>query len=412
MTTPVAAPPSIADFTDECRRFLALHYRPRADVAQPFRWGEGSDAVGLFEETDPAREAVQLAAVRDWRRALCDAGLAWLGGPVEHGGRALPAAYQQVFDREARGYDVPGNAMLTISLGMIAPTILAHGTEGAKARYLAALQRADLVACQLFSEPGAGSDLASVSTKAVRDGDGWRVTGQKVWTSGAQYSDIGEVLCQTSDDGRHRNLTAFVLDLRATGVQVRPLRQMSGGAAFNEVFFDDVWVPDDDRLGEVGGGWRVAITTLSNERAAIGGDGFGGAGLLNFDRYRQMAQVFGVAEDPVVRQKLADLLIHQRVANYTRLRAVAARRAGHPPGPEASIGKLALAQQFQRIGEFVSLVLGPKLVADTGEWGTYAWAGLLLSTPGYRIGGGTDEVMRNIVGERVLGLPKEPGTPK
>jgi alkylation response protein AidB-like acyl-CoA dehydrogenase len=296
--------------------------------------------------------------------------------------------------------------MLTISLGMIAPTILVHGTPDAKGRYLAALQRADLIACQLFSEPGAGSDLASVATREERDGDGWRITGQKVWTSGAQYSDIGEVLCRTSEDERHRNLTAFVVDMHAPGVEVRPLRQMTGGAAFNEVFFDEVWVPDDDRLGEVGGGWRVAITTLSNERAAIGGDGFGGAGLLSLDRYRQMAQVFGRADDPIVRQRLADLLIHQRVANYTRLRAVAARRAGHAPGPEASIGKLALAQQFQRIGEFAALLLGPKLIADTGEWGTYAWAGLVLSTPGYRIGGGTDEVMRNIVAERVLGLPK------
>jgi alkylation response protein AidB-like acyl-CoA dehydrogenase len=402
------ADPTPADFAEETRQFLAANYVPRADVAQPFRWGEGSDAVGLFEEADPETEAEQLAAVKDWRSRLWDAGLAWITGPEAYRGRGLPGAYQQIFDREARRFDVPGNGMLTISLGMIAPTILAHGTAGAKERYLAALQRADLVACQLFSEPGAGSDLASVSTKAERDGDGWRITGQKVWTSGAQYSDIGEVLCRTSDDGRHRNLTTFVLDMHAPGVEVRPLRQMTGGAAFNEVFFDGAWVPDDDRLGEVGGGWRVAITTLSNERAAIGGDGFGGAGLLNFDRYRQMVQVFGLADDPVVRQRLADLLIHQRVANYNRQRASANRLAGNPPGPEASIGKLALALQFQRIGEFVSLVLGPKLVADSGEWGTYAWAGLLLSVPGYRIGGGTDEVMRNIVAERVLGLPKEP----
>jgi alkylation response protein AidB-like acyl-CoA dehydrogenase len=404
-----AAGPDPAPFAEECRRFLASHYTARTDVAQPFCWGEGSDAVGLFEEADPATEGKQLGAVKKWRRELWDTGLAWITGPEDYGGRGLPGSYQQIFDREARVFDVPGNGMLTISLGMIAPTILAHGSPGAKDRYLARLQRADLVACQLFSEPGAGSDLASVSTRAERDGDGWRITGQKVWTSGAQYSDIGEVLCRTSDDGRHRNMTMFVLDMKAPGVEVRPLRQMTGGAAFNEVFFDGAWVPDDDRLGDVGGGWRVAITTLSNERAAIGGEGFGGAGLLNFDRYRQMVRVLGRAEDPVVRQQLVDLLIHQRVANYNRQRASANRRAGNPPGPEASIGKLALARQFQRIGEFVGLVLGPKLVADTGEWGTYAWAGLLLSVPGYRIGGGTDEIMRNIVAERVLGLPKEPG---
>ncbi len=407
-TAPVAPTdlPSADEFATECRAFLEAHYARRSKQETPFRWGEGSDEVGLFEEADPEVEAAQVAVVRQWRRQLWDAGLAWLTGPVEHGGRGLPNRYQQIFDREARDFDVPGNGKLTISLGMIAPTILAHGTPGAKDRYLQALQRGDLIACQLFSEPGAGSDLAAVSTSAVRDGDGWRLNGQKVWTSGAQYSDVGEVLCRTSDEGRHRNLTAFVVDMHAPGVDVRPLRQMTGGAAFNEVFFTDAWVPDDDRLGEVGEGWRVAITTLSNERAAIGGDGFGGAGLLSFDRYRQMAHALGRAEDPVIRQQLADLLINQRVANYTRQRAVAARRAGQPPGPEASIGKLALARQFQRIGDLAAALLGPKLVADTGEWGTYAWAGLVLSAPGYRIGGGTDEVMKNIVAERVLGLPK------
>ena len=221
--------PTAEEFREECRRFLEARYPRRTDDARPFVWGEGSDAVGLFEETDPAEEARQLAAVKAWRRELWDAGLAWITGPAEFGGRDLPASHQQIFDREARGFDVPGNGMLTISLGMIAPTILAHGTPAARGRYLAAMQRADLVACQLFSEPGAGSDLAGVSTRAERDGDGWRLNGQKVWTSGAQYSDIGEVLCRTSDDGRHRNLTAFVVDMHAPGVEVRPLRQMTGG---------------------------------------------------------------------------------------------------------------------------------------------------------------------------------------
>jgi alkylation response protein AidB-like acyl-CoA dehydrogenase len=227
-----------------------------------------------------------------------------------------------------------------------------------------------------------------------------------VWTSGAHYSDIGEVLCRTSDGERHRNLTAFVVGMHAPGVEVRPLRQMTGGAAFNEVFLTDVWVPDQDRLGEVDGGWAVALTTLANERKAIGGEGFGGAGLLRFERYRQMVHALGGADDPVVRQAVADLFIHLRVARYTRDRIAAARLAGRAPGPEGSVGKLQLTHNYLRISELVSRVLGPHLTADTGEWGTYAWAEFVLGTPGMRIGGGTDEVQRTILAERILGLSR------
>ena len=171
------------------------------------------------------------------------------------GGRGLPRSYQSRFDLKARRYEVPGNAKLTVGLGIVVPTILEHGSDSAKRMYPARIQSGSLIACQLFSEPGAGSDLASVSTRGVRSGNGWRLTGQKVWTSGAQFSDIGEALCRTTDGPRHQNLTAFLVDMHAPGVSVRPLRQMTGGASFNEVFLDDVWVPDTDRLGEVGAGW-------------------------------------------------------------------------------------------------------------------------------------------------------------
>jgi acyl-CoA dehydrogenase len=184
---------------------------------------------------------------------------------------------------------------------------------------------------------------------------------------------------------------------------------MTGGASFNEVFFNEVRVPDDHRLGDVNGGWTVALTTLMNERAAIGAGGMTGATSGTTARLIEMVRYFGLSQDPLVRQQLADVVARVRVATYTNQRALAKISIGQLPGPELSIAKLAATQLLQRVGEFVAHVLGPKLVADTGEWGTYAWSQLVLGTPGMRVAGGTDEVMRNIIGERVLGLPKEPG---
>jgi alkylation response protein AidB-like acyl-CoA dehydrogenase len=292
---------------------------------------------------------------------------------------------------------------------MIAPTIAAHATEAVKQRYLPAMYRGDVIACQLFSEPVAGSDLAGIQTRAMRDGDEWVLNGQKVWTSGAQYSDIGEIITRTSTDpdSRHRGLTMFVVDMHAPGVEVRPLRQMTGGASFNEVFFTDVRVPAEFLLGEADQGWTVALTTLMNERMAIGGGSIApGQGVSQ--RLTQLARHLDRAGDPGVRQALADIYIHSSVARFTTMRAMAKLRAGQLPGPEASTLKLALTNNLQRISAAVSTILGPRLIADTGEWGTYAWADMLLGVPGLRVAGGTDEVMRNIVGERVLGLPKEP----
>ena len=286
---------------------------------------------------------------------------------------------------------------------MVAPTILAHGSAAAKDHYLRAMYRGDIVACQLFSEPGAGSDLASLQTKAERDGDEWVITGQKVWTTGAHYSDIGEIIARTDPElPKHKGLTGFIVDMRAPGVEVRPLRQMTGGASFNEVFFNEVKVPDDDRLGDLNNGWNVALTTLMNERSAIGAGGGGGNNLLT--RLIAMTKAFGLSDDPLVRQELADLVIRSRVQNMNNQRALDKIRAGQMPGPEMSMAKLGGTMIMRRMGDFVSHVLGPKLIADTGEWGTYAWSQLVLGTPGGRIAGGSDEVMRNIVGERVLGL--------
>ena len=324
-----------------------------------------------------------------------------------YGGRALPREYDRIWQSLEKDYDTPGVGPFGIGLGMVAPTILAHAIEDVRRRYLQPMYRGDVVACQLFSEPVAGSDLAGIQTKAVRDGEEWVLNGQKVWTSGAHYSDIGEIITRTASypDSRHRGLTMFLVDMHAPGVEVRPLRQMTGGAAFNEVFFTDVRVPDEWRLGDVDEGWTVALTTLMNERMAIGGGGIG-SGLQLAGRLQALARHSGLGDDPRVRQQMADVFIRHSVARYTSLRAMAKLRAGQLPGPELSTLKLALTHNLQHMSALVTSLLGPRLIADTGEWGTYAWSEFVLGVPGLRVAGGTDEVLRNIVGERVLGLPK------
>jgi alkylation response protein AidB-like acyl-CoA dehydrogenase len=399
----------VDEFRAEVTRFLEANAR-RKETEKKFVWGEGSDKVAMFEERDRSEESRLLAAACEWRAKRFDAGLGWITGPVEFGGRGLSSAHQRAYDTLEAKFEVPNQSFFTIGLGMVAPTILDHGSDEAKQQYLRAMYRADIVGCQLFSEPGAGSDLASLQTKAVRDGDEWVITGQKVWTTGAQFSDIGEIIARTDpDQPKHRGLTGFIVDMRAPGVEIRPLRQMTGGASFNEVFFTEVRVPDHHRLGEVNNGWNVALTTLMNERAAIGagGGGGGGGGLLT--RLIEMVKAFGLNDDPLVRQQLADLIISSKVQGYNNQRAMDKIRSGQLPGPEMSMAKLAGTLNMMKMGDFVSTVLGPRLIADSGEWGTYAWSQLILGTPGGRIAGGSDEVMRNIVGERVLGLPKDPG---
>jgi alkylation response protein AidB-like acyl-CoA dehydrogenase len=393
-------------FRRDALAFLEGNAKPKREVQAG--WGEGSDRVGLLTEHSPEEELEELRVGKEWKARVFDAGFAWITGPEQYGGRALPKSYERAYQSIESRFDTPSTSAFGIGLGMVAPTILAHATDKVKDAYLRDLYRGDLVACQLFSEPAAGSDLAGLQSSAVRDGDEWVINGQKVWTSGAQFSDIGEIICRTDPDApKHKGLTGFVVDMKATGIEVRPLRQMTGGASFNEVFFTDVRVPDDHRLGEVNQGWTVALTTLMNERASIGGGG-GGTGSMSSQRFMELARKLGRSDDPIARQTLANVYIHGAVARYNNLRAMARIKAGQLPGPEMSIAKLSLTLNFQRVSELVSLLLGPRLVADTGEWGTYAWAEFVLGVPGVRVAGGTDEVMRNIVGERVLGLPKEP----
>jgi alkylation response protein AidB-like acyl-CoA dehydrogenase len=393
------------EFRAEAAAFLEANAKRRVEVTEV--WGQGSDEVAILPERTPEEDAAILAAAKEWRAKVYDAGFGWITGPEAYGGRGLPREYERIWLSLENDYDVPNIGPFGIGLGMVAPTILAHAIEDVKQRYLPAMYRGDTVACQLFSEPVAGSDLAGIQTKAVRDGDEWILNGQKVWTSGAHYSDIGEIITRTSTypDSRHRGLTMFLVDMRSPGVEVRPLRQMTGGASFNEVFFTDVRVPDEMRLGDVDQGWTVALTTLMNERMAIGGGGVGG-GLNLANRLQALVRHMGVADDPNVRQQLAEVMIRLSVSRYTTLRAMAKMRAGQLPGPELSTLKLALTNNMQKMSQLLTSVLGPRLIADTDEWGTYAWSAFVLSVPGMRVAGGTDEVLRNIVGERVLGLPK------
>jgi alkylation response protein AidB-like acyl-CoA dehydrogenase len=399
--------PSKEDFEQEVESFLEANAKPRAEVR--LAWGEGSDQVSVLPERTLEEEIAELEEAREWAHKRFDAGFGWITGPPRYGGRGLDRSYQRAYGELESRYDTPPMTPYGVGLGMVAPTILAHGTDEVKERYLKAMWRGDVVACQLFSEPGAGSDLAGLETKAVRDGDEWVVTGQKVWTSGAHLSDIGEIICRTDTEvPKHKGLTGFVVDMRAEGVEIRPLRQMTGGASFNEVFFTEARVPDSHRLGDVNGGWTVALTTLMNERAAIGGGSSSGTGGLGTERLIELVRHQHRDSDPLVRQQLAEIVINGRVASYTTLRAMARIAAGQLPGPEMSIAKLALTMNMRRTGDLLSLVLGPNLVADSGEWGTFAWSQYLLGIPAMRIAGGTDEILRNIVGERVLGLPKEP----
>lgn len=402
---------TIEAFRDDVKAFLDANAEPKQEEKKKFVWGEGDEAASLLEEIDPEREKRELAQGKEWLAKRFDAGFGWITGPPELGGRALPASYDRAYRQLEGLYKVPNQSFFGIGFGMIAPTILAHAIDEVKKQYLPSMYRGETIACQLFSEPGAGSDLAGLQSRAERDGEEWILNGQKVWTTGAHYSDIGEIICRTDPDlPKHQGLTGFIVDMKAPGVEVRPLRQMTGGASFNEVFFTDVRVPDSHRLGDVNQGWTVALTTLMNERASIGaGSGAGGMGLADATRLMEMVRYLGLADDRVTRQGLADVYIKFQVARYSNQRALDKIKAGQAPGPELSISKMALCTNLRALCNFVSHVLGPKLVANSGEWGTYAWSNFLLSEPAMHIAGGSDEVLRNIVGERVLGLPKEPG---
>ncbi|MET7841381.1 acyl-CoA dehydrogenase family protein [Streptomyces sp. NPDC005356] len=403
-------PQDMQEFTAGVRRFLDAHAAKKPDPAD-FVWGEGDDSMAYFSSLPPEQEREQVSRAREWQRTRHENGFGWITGPREYGGQGLTHVHDLVYDSIEAEYDVPDTGVLSVvGLGMIGPTILAHAQDHIKDRWLPAMYRGDAIACQLFSEPDAGSDLASVSSRAVRDGDAWVLNGQKVWTSVAHHSQIGVALTRTNPDApKHRGITAFLVPMDTPGIEVRPLRQMTGGADFNEVFLTDVRVPDDHRLGEVDGGWTVALTTLMNERATVGSEGAGPVAAALFpDRLAALMRATWTWDDRALRARLAELLVDTMATGHLNARALRKFRAGVAPGPEMSVSKLMYAQNLTRAAHFVSDTLGPRAIADTGKWGTYAWSELLLATPALRILGGTEEIMKNILAERVLGLPKEP----
>jgi len=397
--------PTLHEFVDGAREWLAANVPLRPERVER-RWGEGSDSVAVFHNMTFEEEKALVDGAREWQQRKADAGFHSIDWAPEHGGAGLPSSYARAFAREEARYLVPpSHEAMGITLDLIGPTIRAWGTPAQLERFLGPLRRTDEMWCQLFSEPGAGSDLARLATRAVRDGDEWVLDGQKVWTSGARHADYGYIICRTDPDvPKHVGLTAFLVPMHAPGVEVRPLRQMSGGASFNEVFFDGVRISDDLRLGGVGDGWRVALTTLGFERGAASG----GGGTGRWSQVLMLARHLERTDDPVVRQRLAALSTRLTVSSWNNQRVTAGLRAGQTPGPEGSIGKLAYTEGLRATGDVVGLLLGPLVTADTGEWGTYAWSEVITGTPGYRIAGGSDEVQRNIIGERVLGLPHEP----
>jgi alkylation response protein AidB-like acyl-CoA dehydrogenase len=341
-----------------------------------------------------------LERAKRWQAMKFDAGLAHITWEPEFGGRNGTSVEQIIYGQEESKYRVPNEAFV-IGLGMIAPTLRAVGTPAQQDRYLTKLLRGEEIWSQLFSEPGAGSDVASLSTSATRDGDEWIVNGQKVWTSGAQFSDFGEIVCRTNPDAeKHKGITAFVVDMRAPGVTIKPLKQMNGGSGFNEVFFDNVRVPHENVLGDVNEGWTVAITTLMNERVAIGS---GGGGRGTVEQVISLARECGSNDDPRVRQQLADLYTKSRIQKFLSMRTLTAAMKGKVPGPEGSIGKLLGGRINSQLGELTVALAGARAVA-----GEPRLAQAMLVAPASHIAGGSDEVMKNIIGERVLGLPGEP----
>ncbi len=351
-----------------------------------------------------------LAAAKAWQKKKAEAGWACITWPKEYGGREASAIQSVIWGQEESKFNTPPN-IFAIGTGMCGPTILTHGSEEQKQQWIPKLLSGEEIWCQLFSEPSAGSDLAGLRMTAVRDGDDWVVNGQKIWTTGAQFCDWGILVVRTdATAAKHAGLSYFVVDMHSSGIEIRPITQINGGQGFNEVFFSDVRIPDANRLSEVGNGWAVAITTLMNERASIGGGSTGG-GVRDLIELAEETEIDGrpAIENSAVRERLADLYVRSRGVQYTGNRTLTALSRGTTPGPEASLGKLVgavLAQDMAAFGIELAGVSG--MVSDReNAVSDGAWHELYLAIPGLRIAGGTDEVLRNIIAERVLGLPPE-----
>ena len=373
---------------------------------------EASSWLAENAPTDDAFRALSpLEQAKVWQKRKYDAGWACMGWAPEFGGRGASAIEEVIWRQEESQYDLPANFFL-IGQGMIGPTLMAWASDEDKARFLPPLASGEEVWCQLFSEPAGGSDLAALRTRAERDGDDWVINGQKIWTSGAHYSDYGVIVVRTDPTvPKHKGLSYFYVDMKAPGVEIKPIKQLTGDSDFNEVYFTDVRVSDSQRLGEVGQGWQVSLTTLMNERAAIGGS-FGQMDVSLAMSVAEEVEIDGrpALEDAAVRARIANWYVQEAGLKYTGYRSLTALSRGALPGPENSIGKLVGAPKMQAMSSYLMDLLGASgAIADES---LAAKAGIIqrayMGAPGLRIAGGTDEIMANIIAERVLGLPQEP----
>lgn len=368
------------------------------------RRGDGDGDWRSFRAKTDEADAAQLEMAKAWQRTKFDAGWAAPHWPAEFGGQGRSGIEAGVVAEEEAAFDVAAN-FFVVGIDMAGPTLMAHGTPEQQKRFLEPMLRGDETWCQLFSEPGSGSDLASLGTRAARDGDDWVLTGQKVWTSSAHTSDWAICLARTDPTvAKHAGITYFLVDMRAPGVVVRPLRQIDGAIHFNEVFLDGVRVPHDRVVGDVGDGWRVAMTTLTAERTSIGGGGQTG-----WREVAELARRFDRADDPLLRQEIARLATREMIQRWLVYRARTAVAKGGLPGPEASILKLVNSLQVEHLGALVMSIQGATgtLWHDDAPDGGF-WQDIFLFQWSSRIGGGTENIQRNILAERVLGLPREP----
>ena len=348
-----------------------------------------------------------LEAAAEWQKKKYDAGWAMIHWPKEFGGIGATPIERIIWAQEESKFNVP-KGVYEIGLGMAGPVMMEYATDEQKERYLPPMAEGKEIWCQLFSEPSAGSDVAGLRSKAVQDGENWIVNGQKVWTSGAHFSDFG-ILVVRHDPSleKHKGLTFFFVDMKSPGIEVKPIKQLTGGSSFNEVYFNDVVIPDSQRLGEIGDGWKVAITTLMNERLAVGdADG------VDANEAFELAKKHDkdgeqLIDNNAVRESIADWYCEASGLKNTKLRTMSALSRGDTPGPEASITKIVSANKLQAIGNFGmdSSDMSGMLMDEESDFIKFqmAWMG----AAGLRIAGGTDEILKNIIAERVLGLPQE-----
>jgi acyl-CoA dehydrogenase len=387
--------PEEAAFRREVRAWLDANATRKSDDTQSLR----------ARNDDPSL----LAKAKAWQARKAEAGYARLTWPRKFGGRGASPILQVIYQQEEANYLVP-LGFFDIGLGMCIPTMMAYASPEQLERYVKPALQGDEVWCQLFSEPAAGSDVAGIRTRAERDGDtGWIINGQKVWTSGAHYCDYGIVITRTDPSvPKHQGLTMFFLSMKTPGVEVRPIRQISGGANFNEVFFTDVRVPDSQRLGKVGEGWKAALTTLMNERLAVGLP----SGGLDIDELMELARDTDLDDGPAIRNqqvrgRIADWYVQQQGLKLTRYRTLTALSKGQTPGPESSIIKIVAAPKMQDMGAFAMEIMGQGGILKEGVPHAAGFQAQWIAGAGFRIAGGTDEILRNIVAERVLGLPPD-----